>query len=160
LTAAALYELKGDEKVALEYFIKASQIEDPRGFMALSQYYLRAKKYDEAPKTLDTALQIYPNNPAFLEMKARLLIKKGATADAAPVLKNLEKAKPGRGIPLLVKAYLKNGETEKAVALAQDIISKNSNASYGYLLLSDIYLSKKDYAAAEKTGLSDFSGQF
>jgi tetratricopeptide (TPR) repeat protein len=84
-------------------------------------------------------------------MKARLLIKKGSTVKAAPVLKNLEKAKPGRGIPLLVKAYLENGETEKAVALAKDIIGKNSSSSYGYLLLSDIYLSEKDYAAAEKT---------
>jgi tetratricopeptide (TPR) repeat protein len=158
LTAAALYELKGDETSALEYFIKASQTKDPRGFLALSQYYLRAKKYDEAPKALDSALQLYPDNPAILEMKARLLIKKGATAEAAPVLKNLEKSKPGRGIPLLVKAYLENGETEKAVALAKDIISKNSKASYGYLLLSDIYLNKKDYAAAEKaleTGLQN-----
>jgi len=151
LTAAALYELKGDEKAALEYFIKASQTEDPRGFLALSQYYLRAKKYDEAPKTLDAALLLYPDNPAILEMKARLLIKKGSPTEAAPVLKNLEKSKPGRGIPLLVKAYLENGETEKAVALAKDIISKNSQVSYGYLLLSDIYLNKKDYAAAEKT---------
>jgi len=158
LTAAALYELKGDETSALEYFIKASQTKDPRGFLALSQYYLRAKKYDEAPKALDSALQLYPDNPAILEMKARLLIKKGATAEAAPVLKNLEKSKPGRGIPLLVKAYLENGETEKAVVLAKDIISKNSKASYGYLLLSDIYLNKKDYAAAEKaleTGLQN-----
>ena len=150
LTAAALYELKGDDTSARNYFINASMTKDPRAFLALSQYYLRAKKYDEAPKTLDAALQLYPSNPAILEMKGRLLVDNGATAEAASIFKDLEKVKPGRGIPLLVKAYLKDGETGKAVTLAKKIINNNPKRSYGYLLLSDIYISEKNYTASEQ----------
>ena len=150
LTAAALSELKGDEDTALQFFTRAGQTQDPRGYLALAQYYLRAKQYDEVYKTLDEGLKIHPDQPAILEIKGRLLAEQGRTADAAPVLQALEKVKPGRGIPLLIVAFMKNNQVENAVSVAKKVITGAPQSAYGYVLLSSIYEQQKNYDQAEK----------
>ena len=151
LTVAALHELKGDDVVAGEYLIRASQTKAPRGYLALSQYYVRTKKLDEAFATLEKGLQVNEKNPELLEMKGRLLLNENKSIkEATDVLKKLEKIKPGSGVPILVRAYIKKGETDKAVVLAEKIIADSPEINYGYLLLSGIYITEKNYAAAEK----------
>jgi FimV-like protein len=66
------------------------------------------------------------------------------------VLEKLEKVRPGRGLPILARAYLKNGEFDKAVKLAEQVIASQPDQNYGYLLLCDIYLSNKQLDQAEK----------
>ena len=150
MTAAALSELKGDENEALQFFTRAYQTQDPQGCLALAQYYLRAKDYDNVHKTLDEGLKIHPDHPAILEFKGRLLAEQGRTADAVPYLQSLEKVKPGRGIPLLIVAFLKNGQVENAIAVAKKVIAKSPKSAYGYVLLSSIYEQQKVYDEAEK----------
>ena len=150
LMGAALSELKGDEAAALQFFTRAAGTHDPRGYLALAQYYLRAKQYEDVHKTLDEGLEKNPNNPAILELKGRLLAEQGRTADAVPFLQALEEVKPGRGIPLLIVAFLKNNQVENAVAVAKKVIAKSPKSAYGYVLLSSIYEQQKHYDQAEK----------
>ena len=150
LTAAALSELKGDETTALEFFTRASQTQDPRGYLALALYYHRAKQDEEVHKTLDEGLKIHPDHPAILEIKGRLLAEQGRTSHAAPFFQALEKVKPGRGIPLLITEFLKNDQVDNAVAEAKKIITRKPQSSYGYVLLSSIYEQQKNYEEAEK----------
>ncbi|MCK5916090.1 MAG: tetratricopeptide repeat protein, partial [Deltaproteobacteria bacterium] len=150
LMAGALSELKGDDATALEFFTLAAKTQDPRGYMALAQYYLRSKQFEAVHKTLDEGLEKHSNNPAILELKGRLLAEQGRTAEAVPFLQSLEEVKPGRGIPLLIVAFLKNDQVENAVAVAKKVITRNPKSAYGYVLLSSIYEQQKDYDQAEK----------
>jgi len=147
----ALSELNGNEEKAFQYFQKAAATETSGGFLALAQYLLRSKKYDEVPAVLENALNAHPGDPAILELKGRLLAERGAMTDAAPVFQELEKARPGRGIPLMIAAYLKKGEPEKALQLAQKVTSGSPTSPYGYLLLASVYEYQHELNEAEKS---------
>lgn len=151
VTIAALSELSGDEEKANQYFQKAAATETPRGYLALSQYLLRSKKYDEVPAVLETALKAHPAHPAILELKGRLLAERGTLAEAAPVFQDLEKARPGRGIPLMIAAYMKKGESEKALQLAEKVVSGSPSSPYGYLLQASVHEQRQELNQAEKS---------
>ena len=106
IAIGALSEISGDEEKAGQYFQMAAATETPSGYLALAQYLLRSKKYDDVPALLETALKAYPFNPAILELKGRLLAEKSTLAEAAPVFRELEKVRSGLGTTLMVAAYL------------------------------------------------------
>ncbi len=151
IAIGALSELSGNEEKAFQYFQKAATTETPGGYLALAQYLLRSKKYDDVPAVLENALNANPGNPAILELKGRLLAERGTMADAAPVFQELEKARPGRGIPLMIAAYLKKGEPDKALQMAQKVTSGSPTSPYGYLLSASVYEYRQELNDAEKT---------
>ncbi|MEA1922060.1 MAG: tetratricopeptide repeat protein, partial [Pseudomonadota bacterium] len=147
----ALSELSGDEEKARQYFQMAAATETPSGYLALAQYLLRSKKYDDVPALLEAALKAHPGHPAILELKGRLLAEKSGLAEAAPVFRELEKVRPGRGTSLMVAAYLKNGESDKAREMAEKVIEMAPQSAYGYLLLSSVQEREHEPPAALKT---------
>lgn len=112
---------------------------------------MRSKKYDDVPALLETALKAHPGHPAILELKGRLLAEKSGLAEAAPVFRELEKVRPGRGTSLMVAAYLKNGESDKAREMAEKVIEMAPQSAYGYLLLSSVQEREHEPPAALKT---------
>jgi putative PEP-CTERM system TPR-repeat lipoprotein len=147
---AFLYELKGDHAKAREYFVKASETGNPAGYIELAKFYQRSGNSAEALKTAESALKRDPANPVYLELKGRLLLEEGKLEEAAEPLRSLEQLRPGRGIPLLLKAYLKEKKFDQARALAEKVISDHPERDYGYLLLAETQLAAGDDAAAEK----------
>ena len=147
---AFIYELKGDQARAREYFVKAGKTGKPAGYIELARFYQRSGKSTEALKTADAALEKDPANPVYLGLKGSLLIANGKLDAAAVPLNNLEKLKPGRGFPLLLRAYLKEKKFARAEELAKKAISDHPDRDYGYLLLAEAKAAAGDNGAAEK----------
>ena len=148
LGSAALYEIKGQDNDALNYYKKAVDMKQPEAFMALASYYQKKNETGKALKTIEEALKIDSRNTALLEMKGRLLVGDKKLKEAVKTFDEIEILNPEAGVALKIGAYVTMKETAKAVEQARKIIEKYPNSARGYMILASIYESQKDYVRA------------
>lgn len=145
LSMAALQELMGDSAGAAGSYELAKQTGAPAGYLALATHLLRSKELGKAREVLDAGLKAQPQDPGLLELSGRAYLAGKQPAKAVEAFQALEQVKPGSGIPLLVATWLGAGEKDKALAMAQEQVTKQPDAAYGYSLLAAIH--EKDGAA-------------
>ena len=139
LNIAALLELVGSEKEALEQYEKALASGSETAYLALTHYYLKKKDTVKALTLLDKACDLLPRNPAILETKGQVLMGEKKYREAIRVFDDLESSNPDKGLPLKIKAYAMMGDAGKAEELARQIIALRPLSAYGYLTLASIY---------------------
>jgi putative PEP-CTERM system TPR-repeat lipoprotein len=148
LSLAGLYEIKGNDNEALEYYQKAMETKKPAAFLAMASHHLKCRDISKAFIVLDEALKIDMRNVAVLEMKGRLLVSEKKYKEAIRVFEEIEVLNPEAGVTLKASTYATMKETAKAVEQAQKIIEKNPKSARGYLVLASIYERQKDFARA------------
>lgn len=148
LGMAALNDLKGREKEALDYYTRAKETRTPAGFLALAAYYAKKKDTTKALNVLDEAIKADAKNAAALEMKGTLLASEKKFNDALKVFDNLDVVSPDRGLPLKIRTLVAMKEIPKAIEQARRITTQKPNAAAGYLVMASIYASQKDYPRA------------
>ncbi|BCR05292.1 lipoprotein [Desulfuromonas versatilis] len=149
LRMAALQELSGDAEGALVTLQAAKQTGQAEGFLALARLHARQGNMSQALEVLNAAYTALPANPEILEMRGKLLVDRSQLEEAKELFQELEKAQAGKGLPLLIAVHLRQGEVEKAIALAQGRIDAAADAPYGYWLLASVYEKLGDRAKAQ-----------
>ncbi len=150
LRLAALQELTGDHEGALASNQAARHTGDPEGFLALARYHARQDRMEQALEVLKAAHVDHPAHPELLEMLGKVLIDRNQNEEAARVFGLLEKAQEGKGLPLVIGTYIRNGEIEKALGLAREKIDERPDSYYGYWLLASVHEKLGDRARAEQ----------
>jgi putative PEP-CTERM system TPR-repeat lipoprotein len=148
LGLAVLYEIKGNDTEALNYYQKATETKQATAFMAKASYHLKRQEEPKALKVLDDALKIDERNVAVLEMKGRLLVREKKYKEAIKVFEEVEAIDQAAGVALKIGAYVSMNDTLKAVEQARRIIEKYPSSARGYMVLGSIYQSQKEYARA------------
>jgi putative PEP-CTERM system TPR-repeat lipoprotein len=149
ISLAALHEIMGDAAAAQSGYEAARSTETAEGYLALAGYLLRNRDQEKLAAVVDAAHKVHPAHPAILELRGKLQLGQNHLDEAVKMFKAMDKAKPGSGLPLLVAAWLKGGEKDKAVALAQQQIDSRPDAVGGYLLLAAVHKSLGEVAKAE-----------
>ncbi|MBI5656921.1 MAG: tetratricopeptide repeat protein, partial [Geobacter sp.] len=144
LGLAAMYELKGRDKDALDTYLRAKETGQDAAFLALAGFYARKKETGKSLKVLDEALKANSKNLAALEAKGKLLASEKKFKDALNVFDDMEQVNQGAGIALRIQTYLAMNEIQKAVTETQRIITLKPNAAAGYMILASIYEKQND----------------
>jgi putative PEP-CTERM system TPR-repeat lipoprotein len=139
VAAGQLAESKKNESEALAFYRRAKETGTLEGFLALAHYQLKTGKEGEVLSLLDEGLRRHRNSPPLLDLRGKLLLRNGRTAEALAVYRELEKASPGRGYPVVVQIHLQNKERDKAEETARQAIRDNPDRSYGYVLQAGIH---------------------
>jgi len=148
---ANLYELTGDQSQAEANYQKASTIGDPGGFLAYASYLNRSGQKDKTYNTLKAGQGLYPDNPDLIRALGSNLENRGEFNEAIKLYLLLAKSSPQDSLPLLLNAYLKNGDLAAANQLASRAVSEQPAAELGYLMQSVIHEYRKDWPAAEES---------
>ncbi len=130
----------------------------PRGDKSLPARYARAiSAYrqglsDDALQQLDSLMADYPDDPYFYELRGQILLENGRVAEAQPDYQRAVELRPGDPQLHLALARTQvelNQPTldQQAEENLQLVVSKESDNSYAWRLLSTVY------ARQEKTGL-------
>ncbi len=146
---AALTEIQGNEAEAKAYYQTARETGSVEGFLAEAGYFLRNKDKSAFAKIIEDAYAAHPENPQILELRGKLLFDQKKPDEAIKLFEKLDKTKPDTGLPLLIGAWLKIGEKEKAIKLAQQKIDGSPESAYGYTLMASIYQAQRDADKAE-----------
>ncbi len=117
----ALAQQKNLDEAAI-HFRKAAEL-DPAfkdSLLELADLYERDKRNNEAAQIYS----LFPNNPAAQERAGQLLLESGSSADAIPKLEAAVQASPtAANRMVLVKAYLREKQNDKAFALLTTAVS-------------------------------------
>ena len=123
LRAEALYQLRryGEARVLLEQLAERLP-ESPQAHFALAVIYSEIGERDRFKASLDRLLEVAPELPAALLVKARLLAVEGKSDEAINLLENLDIRADE---PAILKTRLfiarQAGENEKELKYAQDL---------------------------------------
>ncbi|VAX32072.1 FIG140336: TPR domain protein, partial [hydrothermal vent metagenome] len=117
---AALLEMTGRDREALNYYKKAGQTKTPGGFMALANYYIQRKDTGKALGVLDEAIQTIPDNVPVRVLKGKVYLSEKRFEDALSVFEDLESISPQRAFPLIINAYIANREYKEALRKIED----------------------------------------
>ena len=156
-----VYELTGRPDSAELVYQQILATGSPEAMLFVAQHYAKRERHSEALAILDDALTKAPSFIPFYKLKASVLLKMDQFDDAAETLEQLEKLDAGSGYPELIGLLLRNGQNDKAMQITENVINKNPNLRYGYLLQSSIFQSKGQFdSAAEilERGLSKIPG--
>lgn len=113
--ARSLARQKNIDEAAL-HFRKAAELDSSYkdALLELADLYERNKRNDEAAKIYEQ----FPENPAAQERAGQLLLESGSSAEAIPRLEAAVRSSPTSANRIvLVKAYLKEKQNDKAYAL-------------------------------------------
>jgi len=162
ISLAALMEIQGNGAEAKAYYQAAREIGSVEGFLAEAGYLLRNKNKSAFAALIEDAYVAYPENPQILELRGKLLLEENKPDEAIDMFQKLNGLKPEAGLPLLIGAWLKIGEKEKAFSLAKQKINGSPESAYGYTLMSSIYQSQREIDQAEsilKKGLENVNAK-
>lgn len=155
LSSAAIYQLKGNDREALQFLSRAKDTKDPAAYLVLANYHLRKKDNDRALEVLDEAIKSSPRNADALELKGRILMGMKKYKKAINAFNDLESVEPDRGLPMKIGAYVAMKDYPKALENARRAITLKPASASGYIMLASVYESRNDVnrAIAEmKTG--------
>lgn len=146
LSLASLQELQKDQQGAEQSLAMAVATGVVHGYLASAQYYSRQGMFEQALEVLHSGLEQYPKHPALLNLEGKLWLSQKQVAKALEAFQALAEVQPGQGLPLLVTTFVRTGQAEKAVKVAQKQIKQAAADPQGYLLLADIYMQSQAYA--------------
>jgi tetratricopeptide (TPR) repeat protein len=144
LGSAAILELTGKDKDAVNWYERAKSTNDPSAFVTMASYYARKKETGKAISVIDDAIKAIPRNPEFLEFKGSLYLSEKKYREAIQTFDDLESIAPDRGIPLKIASYVSMKEIPKAIDQARRVITLKPNSASGYIILASIYESQND----------------
>ncbi|NLV23299.1 MAG: PEP-CTERM system TPR-repeat protein PrsT [Deltaproteobacteria bacterium] len=148
---ALAYEVEGQDQKALEYFLKAKATGEPAGYLGLAKYYGQKGQIEDLLKVFNEGLAHHPGNQQLLMIKGQVFLDRKDFAAAEAVFDELENLAPGRGYPILLRAYQQQGEHKRAEQAAGKQISKDPKSPYGHVLLAYVKENKGDLKGAEET---------
>lgn len=144
LSIAALHELKGRDKEALDAYMKAKDTKNAPAYLALAGYYVRKKDNGKALAILDEAIKADARNLNAMEAKGKLLASDKKYKEALKVFDDIEQHSQGAGIGLKINTYMAMKEVPKAIEQAQRVVTLKPNEALGYMVLASIYESQND----------------
>ncbi|MEA5115745.1 MAG: XrtA/PEP-CTERM system TPR-repeat protein PrsT [Geobacteraceae bacterium] len=144
LSSAAICQLKGNDKEALQFLSRAKDTKDPTAYLVLANYYLRKKDSDRALDVLDEAIKSSPRNAGALELKGRIFMGMKKYKKAINAFNDLESVEPDRGLPMKIGAYVAMKDYPKAVDNARRAITLKPASASGYIMLASVYESRND----------------
>jgi putative PEP-CTERM system TPR-repeat lipoprotein len=115
LSIACIYELKGNEKKALEYFLRAGGTGKVGGYMALAKYYLREGEPDNAIVVLRDAVGKKTSSLRLHGLLGGTFLSLKRFKDAIKSFEDIERISPGKGLPFIVNAHILMNKPEKAM---------------------------------------------
>jgi putative PEP-CTERM system TPR-repeat lipoprotein len=140
LMTASIYEAKGKDREAANYFRRAGETGKTEGYHGLATYHLRKKEQDKALSALDAAIEKNPNEGSLYEFKGEILAAQKKYADAIKTFEELEKINAQAGLSYLVKAYILMDKPEKALEKIRTEIKKRPERIDLAAEMSRIYL--------------------
>jgi putative PEP-CTERM system TPR-repeat lipoprotein len=140
LIIACICELKGDERAALDYYMQASKTGEPSGYIALARYYLREGEKGNAVAVLEEATEKKPILILY-DLLGRTLNAMGRHEDAVAAFREVERIRPGRGMPGIVNSYIRMKKYESAMNIVQKELKAHPNRLDLMTEVSRIYLS-------------------
>lgn len=148
LRRAAAMEYSKNIDLARRAFREAAEMGEPQAVLAYADFLARQKEEELALEVLQEKLEEMPDNPLLLEVTGRFLLQLSRSEEAKDVFEKLSRIDEDRGNAFFLAALLQNGESEKALKAAQDIVKNKPSKANGYILLSDVYLFQKNLDAA------------
>lgn len=124
LGIARIYETAGGDGKALVYYAKAEETGKAEGCMALAEYYLRKGKHGKALGVLGKGIGKNPSESALHEMEGKTLLLIERPREALRSFERIEKLNPGRGLPLIVNAYLFVGKPSEALKKVSEALKR------------------------------------
>jgi tetratricopeptide (TPR) repeat protein len=150
LRIARTYELMADEHQADRYYREGAKINPVDGVLAYANFLKRSGKEKRYREILQSAYDTHPKNLKLTQALGLALLHEGDFSKAIELFANFEKVAPGKGLPLLVTAYLAQGDDTVVQQLAKQVITRFPQNAQGYLLEYEIYRQQKAWGAAEK----------
>lgn len=148
LSLASLFELKGRESEALEFYNKAKALKNGTAYLALATYHLKKKDNKKALLVLDDAIAQISRNIDALEMKARIFISEKKFKEALAVYNEIYSFNPDLGFKQKVSTYMLMKEAPKALEETRQYIVNKPNLAFGHILQSAVYESQNNLAQA------------
>ena len=139
LSVAALQDLRGRDKEALEAYTRAKQTKSDAAYLEVAEYYLRKKDSANALKVLNEAVSANSKNMAALETKGKLLAADKKYKEALDVFDEIEQINKEAGLVLKLNTYMVMNDAPKALEQAQKIVSANPKSATGYMVVASLY---------------------
>ena len=139
LSVAALQDLRGRDKEALEAYTRAKQTKSDAAYLEVAEYYLRKKDSANALKVLNDAVSANPKNMAALETKGKLLAADKKYKEALNVFDEIEQINKEAGLVLKLNTYMVMNDAPKALEQALKIVSANPKSATGYMVVASLY---------------------
>jgi putative PEP-CTERM system TPR-repeat lipoprotein len=124
LGIARIYETAGGDGKALGYYVMAEETGKAEGSMALAEYYLRKGKHGKALGVLGKGIGKNPSESALHEMEGKILLSMERPREAVRSFERIEKLNPGRGLPLIVNAYMFIGKPREALRKVREALKR------------------------------------
>lgn len=142
-----------DFSAALKNLGRASELisePQPELHFRLAELYLKSAEVDKALGEVTLALEGDGNNPRYLLMQAGLLEAAGREDEAVPVYEKLISLEKDRfeGYLGLASLYIRDGQDEKALEVAQQFVRTAPGQSVAYVLLSRLREDREELAEA------------
>lgn len=151
-------QLAGRDAEAEDYFGRAGKTGQLPGVLGWAENLHRRGRSAEALEVLAEAALQRPDNPQIPELQGKILAAQGRFAEALAAYARCEKIAPGRGLPLLVEAYLAQGQPAKAETVSRQMIDRNPEHPAGYLALS-LVMEKQGRAVEAVRLLQELGGK-
>ncbi len=129
---ASLSQNSNSEDVLIEQFVKKAN-DQPKNTQAkrdLMLVYESCRRIDDALKMAEEILQLAPNDAALIQQTASYYASRRQLDKAASLLEKLAETQPqyqNQARQTLIPLYFQNQESEKAIALTNQMLEENPN---------------------------------
>jgi tetratricopeptide (TPR) repeat protein len=152
LLLGGIYLREGESRLAEEQFLAARQLAPNQAavHLDLGQLYYTEKKWAQAEKEYETAIQFDPSNPTLLSPYSDFLVARKQAPKAIALAQQFVNAHPSNGQGHVILGFLEldSKNIDAAEAEFQLAIQVEPNDIEGYLRLGQIYQQKNQPDAA------------
>ncbi|HDK36326.1 MAG TPA: tetratricopeptide repeat protein, partial [Bacteroidetes bacterium] len=147
---ATLYLLTKQDQKAAEEFNKVYELsgKSPDALGKISEFYLQARKYDQAIQTYQKLIQLQPDKEENYINLGEMYQMKGDTATAVTFLESALKDHPAfsKVRNFLSDIYMNQNQWKKALTLWQALKEEKPNDIQPYLQIAELHLAEGDTA--------------
>lgn len=124
---------------------------DPQALLLMGRAHLIDKRFTQANRYLEQAADSVKDDPRSLAALGFGLIGAGSQADGLARLEEAFRLDPANGAVgmVLATAHMRQGEHDRAIAVAQSLVDSNPDDLIALNLLGAIHAAKGDIAAAQ-----------
>ncbi len=130
---------------------KALETEKTEAYQAMAAYLARQGENAQALDVAVAGLESNREEAALLEIAGRLSNELGQKDQAINYFERLFELSPDRGGVLLAASYIANGQTDNALRIGEQKVTKSPDNASGYLLLAAVQRQEGNLAAALAT---------
>lgn len=140
---ASLSQRSNSEEVLIKQFVKTAE-DQPKNTQAkrdLMLIYESCGRIDDALTMAEEILQLAPNDAALIQQTASYYASRRQLGKAASLLEKLADAQPQyrkQASQTLIPLYFQNQESEKAIALTNQMLEENPNDVQPLLMLAGL----------------------